>query len=126
MKVRRMFGLLLAALALTLTACSLVDVVPDDLAPEQGEGSPGEAAFAQGPDLAAAAESLGIAEDDLRAALGDPQEGPPDFAAVATELGVTEDALREALGIPEDGEGAPHDGEGPSLDASGVSSSRGL
>jgi hypothetical protein len=50
------------------------------------------------PDLAAAAAELGVTEEELEAALGDPEQGAPDFAAAAAELGVTEEALMEALG----------------------------
>ena len=57
----------------------------------------------QAPDLAAAAIQLGVTEEVLQAALGDPTQGPPDFAAAAQALGVTEDALIEALGLPADG-----------------------
>jgi hypothetical protein len=46
------------------------------------------------PDLAAAAEKLGISEQALRDALGPP---PPDLAAAAKKLGISEQALREAL-----------------------------
>jgi len=53
--------------------------------------------------LAAAAETLGVAEDALKDALGDPEQGPPDLAAAAETLGVAEDALIEALGIPAGG-----------------------
>jgi len=51
------------------------------------------------PDLAAAATKLGITEDALKAALGDPSQGKPDFAAAATKLGITEATLMAALGI---------------------------
>jgi hypothetical protein len=54
-----------------------------------------------GPDLAAAAAKLGITQDALKAALGDPGQGEPDFAAAATKLGITEDALKAALGVTE-------------------------
>ena len=51
-------------------------------------------------DLAAAAEQLGVTEEALRAALGDPAQGAPDFAAAAEALGVTEAELMAALGNP--------------------------
>jgi len=51
-----------------------------------------------GPDLAAAAAKLGITEDVLKAALGDPGQGQPDFAAAATKLGITKAELMAALG----------------------------
>ncbi len=52
--------------------------------PEQGE-----------PDLTAAAEMLGITEQELKDALGPP---PPDLAAAAATLGITEEELQNAMG----------------------------
>ncbi len=49
------------------------------------------------PDLTAAAATLGVSEEDLKAALGDPHQGQPDFEAAATILGVTSEALQAAL-----------------------------
>ena len=46
------------------------------------------------PDLAVAAETLGITEQELMAALGPP---PPDLAAAAQTLGITEQELQNAL-----------------------------
>jgi hypothetical protein len=54
-------------------------------------------------DLAAAAETLGITEEALMAAMGEPGQGAPDFAAIAATLGVTEADLMAALGITEGG-----------------------
>jgi hypothetical protein len=51
----------------------------------------------EGPDLSAAAASLGITEDALRAALGPP---PPDFESAAAALGVSVQALQDAMGSP--------------------------
>jgi hypothetical protein len=48
--------------------------------------------------LAAAATKLGITEDTLKAALGDPGQGQPDFAAAAATLDITESELMAALG----------------------------
>uniref|UniRef100_A0A540VJD1 YHYH protein n=1 Tax=Litorilinea aerophila TaxID=1204385 RepID=A0A540VJD1_9CHLR len=62
-------------------------------------GGPGQGGRPPQIDLAAAAEKLGVTEDALRAALGDPQQGPPDFAAAAQALGVSEETLLDALGI---------------------------
>jgi hypothetical protein len=56
------------------------------------------------PDLAAAATKLGVTEDALKAALGDPSQGQPDFAAAAKTLGVTEAVLKAALGVPTEGQ----------------------
>jgi len=49
------------------------------------------------PDLAAAAEQLGVTEDALLEAMGEPGEGP-DFETAAEQLGVAVEALEEALG----------------------------
>jgi hypothetical protein len=48
------------------------------------------------PNLAAAAQKLGITVQALRDALGPP---PPNLAAAAQKLGITEQALRDALGL---------------------------
>jgi hypothetical protein len=64
-------------------------------APPGGRGPGGPPG--RGPDLAAAANKLGISEDRLRQALGPP---PPDLAATAAKLGVSETALKQALGVP--------------------------
>lgn len=53
----------------------------------------------QRPNLATAAAQLGVTEDAIRSALGEPNPGPPDFAAVARALGVSEADLMVALGI---------------------------
>ena len=60
-------------------------------------GPQGGAGEAQAPDFAAAAAQLGVTEDELIAALGDPSQGPPDFEAAAAVLGVTVEALETAL-----------------------------
>lgn len=52
------------------------------------------------PDFAAAAAILGVSEDVLIDAMGDPRGGHPDFAAIAEKLGVTEEDLIAALGVP--------------------------
>jgi hypothetical protein len=76
-----------------------------------GQGEPGERGFGFGQlDLAAAAEQLGVSEEELTAALGDLGQGMPDFEAAATQLGVTVEELYAALGFPEGfapGEGGP-------------------
>lgn len=64
----------------------------------QGTGSEGGQPMMQEPDMASAAAALGVTEEALREALGDPNQGPPDLAAAAAVLGVTEEALSEALG----------------------------
>ena len=64
----------------------------------------------RGPDFAAAATKLGVTEQQLKDALGVPDEitpgqrpPRPDFAAAATKLGVTEQQLKDALGKPPGG-----------------------
>lgn len=68
------------------------------------------------PDLVAAAAELGVTEEELEAALGEPGQAPPDFAAAATEFGVTEEVLMEALGVS--ASGSPNGGGQPPADQS--------
>lgn len=49
-------------------------------------------------DLAAAAATPGITEQDLMKAMGEPGQGEPDFEAIAETLGVTAEELQSALG----------------------------
>lgn len=49
------------------------------------------------PDIAAAAEQLGITEEVLIAVLGEPGQGEPDLEAAAATLGITVEALQAAL-----------------------------
>ncbi len=63
-------------------------------------GQPPAGAQGQRPDLAAAAQKLGASVEALRAALGEPGQGPPDLAAAAAQLNVSVEVLREALGMP--------------------------
>jgi len=72
-----------------------------------GPGHPQEGRDGPRPDTATAAAQLGVSEEALIAALGDPNQGPPDFAAAAETLGVTEAELMSALG------GAPEEGGTP-------------
>ncbi len=64
-------------------------------------GSKAALADEQMPDLTAAAAQLGVSEEALQAALGDPSQGPPDFAAAAQQIGVTESDLMAVLGMAE-------------------------
>jgi hypothetical protein len=50
--------------------------------------------------LADAAAQLGVSEQAMHTALGEPGQAPPNFEAVAQQLGVTADALIDALGVP--------------------------
>jgi len=64
---------------------------------DTGGGAPqGMAPNGQRPDIAAAAETLGVSEHTLMEALG--TTPPPDFEKAASALGVTVDVLRAALG----------------------------
>jgi len=64
--------------------------------PRPGDGAPGQIL----PGFAEAAETLEVTPDELMRALGDLQAGPPDLAAAAITLGITKDALRAALPPP--------------------------
>jgi hypothetical protein len=65
-----------------------------------GQGEPGERGFGFGQlDLAAAAEQLGVTEEQLSAALGDLSQGMPDLEAAAAQLGVTVEELSAVLGF---------------------------
>ncbi len=58
-----------------------------------------------GPDFASVAATLGLSEDEVLSAFGEPSQGLPDFAAIAAKLGITEEELMSALG--DMGAGAP-------------------
>ncbi|MDC7227625.1 MAG: hypothetical protein PQJ61_12745 [Spirochaetales bacterium] len=47
--------------------------------------------------IADAAMALGVTEDELRKALGDPNQGGPDFEAAAGKLGVSADKLEKLM-----------------------------
>ncbi len=75
-----------------------VVVFPDgDMGNQQPDGGDTDAPSGQ-PDFAAAAEILGMSEEALMSALGDPSQGEPDYETAATTLGVTVEALQTALG----------------------------
>ncbi|TCS41114.1 hypothetical protein [Reinekea marinisedimentorum] len=63
----------------------------------------------RGPNFAEVAETLGIAEQDLIDALGEPVQGErPDFATAAAALGISEQDLMDAMGPPPGGgQGGP-------------------
>ena len=65
-----------------------------------GNGPPGQSGQGGGLDFATAAEQLGVTEEALLDALGDP---PPDLEAAAAALGVSVEALQNALGAPPNG-----------------------
>ena len=77
-----------------------VRLVRDGGVTETPDGGGGEG----GPDLAAVAEELGVSEEDLVAALGEPGTRPRDLAVAAEALGVTAEEVEAALG---DSGGAP-------------------
>jgi hypothetical protein len=56
-------------------------------------------------DFTSAAAQLGVSEQALREALGDPSQGPPDFQAAAATLGVSVQNLIDSLGLPHGGSG---------------------
>ena len=79
-----------------------------------GRGGPGVGHEPPQIDVAGAAATFGVAEDELAEALGLPAGGPqqrperqdgeherPDLAAAAETLGITEDVLKDALGEPQ-------------------------
>ena len=78
------------------------------------------------PDLAAVAETLGVTEEALKTALGDPQQGPPDLAAAAAQLGVAEEALTDALGVSGRPGNAPRPDDRPKLDIAGAAEALGV
>ena len=80
-----------------------VVVFEDGIVEQQGgqRSDESDSAEPQTFDTAAAAETLGVTEESLIDALGDPSQGAPDFAAAAETLGVSETELLNALGITE-------------------------
>lgn len=82
-----------------------------NMTPPEGGGPGGRGG---GMDLAAAAEALGVTEDELTAALGTGEEGGRmDLESAASQLGVTVEELQEALGFGEMPEGEMPEGERP-------------
>lgn len=65
-----------------------------------GPGGPGRPGGQGEPDLAAAAEQLGISEQALEAAFSDAGGPPADFEAIAALLDISVEALRAALPPP--------------------------
>jgi len=61
-----------------------------------GQGQPSGQQPSSRPNLALAAQKLGISEQSLRDALGPP---PPNLALAAQKLGISEQVLRNALGL---------------------------
>ncbi len=77
----------------------------DRSTPDEGAAAP------QSPDLAVVAAQLGVTEEALMAALGEPGQGPPNSEAAAEALGVTVEELESAL---MNGSAAPTDAAQPS------------
>ena len=106
-KKKLLLGMLVLALGLSGWVVSSASAKSLDLSSQsaQSQGNPPNGCDGdhKGPqiDLAAAAETLGVTEAELQAALGEPGQGRPDLAAAAESLGVTEAELHAALGIPE-------------------------
>ena len=97
--MKNRFILISLILAITLTIlgmASFAEAPQNTSGPGAPQGRPGGQ---QMPNIAAAAEQLGITEEALIDALGDPAQGPPDFASAADTLGITEADLLDALGI---------------------------
>ena len=98
-----LFGIaLILIIGLICFSCGTTDTEQGSR-PDRGQAMGQQGGRPEMPDLAAAAEKLGISEDVLMEAMGDPQQGPPDFAEIAEKLGITEEELMEALGVPEGG-----------------------
>lgn len=75
-----------------------VVVFPDgEIGGAGGGAGEGDAQESASPDMAAAAQQLGITEEALLAAMGEPGSGAPDFEAIAALLGVSADELQAAL-----------------------------
>lgn len=85
------------AVALTLSTLAVTPIVNSqdetDRPQQEGERPPR-------PDFSAAAETLGISEEDLHAALRASGGPPPNLAKAAETLGITEEALKAALPEP--------------------------
>lgn len=81
------------------TTVTTTDSGPNGQGGPGGQTSPGGPSDQKQVDLSAAAATLGITEDALKTALGDPTQGQPDFAVVAQRLGISEAELLAALGI---------------------------
>ncbi|MBT3190644.1 MAG: hypothetical protein HN736_13205 [Anaerolineae bacterium] len=90
---------------------------PDSQTPD-GQGPQGQNDGQQPPqiDFAAAASTLGITEDELKSAMGEPGQGPPDFLTVAAQLGISEEALITALGLPAGGPDGGQQGQSQNQD----------
>ena len=84
------------------TGNSLLSGQTSDQTPADGQQTMSPAGNAEQPpeiDFTAAAEKLGVNEETLKEAMGNPQDGPPDLAKVAAQLGVSEQELVDALGL---------------------------
>ena len=123
-KKKFLLGTLIVAIGLSAGVATIASAHSQDTQSALQEQSDGRPPFGQNGegrcpkiDLATAASTLGVTEDALKAALGEPGQGKPDLANVATELGVTEEALIDALGIPaggqQGGQGTPPNGGQP-------------
>jgi len=97
------FLLMISLLILTLVACATSENPVTEVPTTVEAGTTNETTTGmEQPDLAAAAEQLGVTEEALKEALGDPSQGAPDLAAAAESLGVTTEALENAMGTTEE------------------------
>ncbi len=94
---------------------------------EASSGDEAGATEREEPDLAAAAATLGIAEDELMAALESTNQFPPDFEVAAAALGISAEELEAALmnssGAPEDGAPAEQPADSSELPADSAETS---
>jgi hypothetical protein len=102
--------MVIAALAatalLSLVGCGDSNVSAVSTSATTAPGSPDYAANQQGErrsppamDYAAAADKLGVTEQQLKDVLVTDGQTPPTFSTAAATLGVSEEALRDALGF---------------------------
>jgi hypothetical protein len=70
----------------------------EDMATPQVNGTAPEQGERPQMDFASAAATLGVTEEGLRTALGEPGQGQNSFADAAAELNVSEEALLAAPG----------------------------
>lgn len=108
MVAKRLIGICAVAMLVAIAAtcgCTGTTVESQPAGePQEDTGAPranGTAPELPPMDYAPAAATLGVTEEELRAALGEPGQGQKTFAGAAATLGVTEKELMEALGVPE-------------------------
>jgi len=75
----------------------------EDMATPQVNGTAPEQGERPQMDFASAAATLGVTEEGLRTALGEPGQGRNSFADAAAELNVSEEALLAVHGVADGG-----------------------